>query len=188
MTSTETLRLVVEALNAAAIEHMLAGSFASSLHGMARTTADIDLVIDPTPTSIGEFLTHLDTERFYVDPPTARTSVAARDQFNVVDIMNGWKVDLIIRKDRAFSAAEFRRRVPATVLGVKTSVATAEDTVLAKLEWAARGASDRQVRDAVGILRIQRDRVDDDYLDRWAEPLGVAALLEQARREARRDQ
>ena len=40
MTTADTLRCIVEALDRAGIGHMLAGSFASSLHGLARTTAD----------------------------------------------------------------------------------------------------------------------------------------------------
>ena len=187
MTSADTLRLVIEALDAAGIGHMLAGSFASSLHGMARTTADIDLVIDPTADSLDDFVGRLNTARFYVDPARARAAVADRNQFNVVDVTNGWKVDLIVRKDRPFSAAEFVRRAPAVVLGVETSVATAEDTVLAKLEWAQLGGSDRQVRDVIEILRIQGSTLDGAYLDRWAEDLGLSDRLAEARRAAATD-
>lgn len=187
MTSADTLRLVIEALDAAGIGHMLAGSFASSLHGMARTTADIDLVIDPPREALDDFLDQLDTERFYVDPATARAAFAARDQFNVVDVTNGWKVDLIVRKDRPFSISEFERRAPGVVLGVETSVATAEDTIVAKLEWAQLGGSDRQLLDVIEILRIQGSTLDGAYLDRWAEDLGLSDRLAEARRAAATD-
>jgi hypothetical protein len=39
------LARIVELLDRAAIPHMLAGSFASSFHGMPRTTHDIDIDI-----------------------------------------------------------------------------------------------------------------------------------------------
>jgi hypothetical protein len=93
----------------------------------------------------------------------------------------GWKVDLVIRKDRPFSRSEFRRRVPARLLGVDVFVATAEDTVLAKLEWAAQGASDRQVANATAVLAVGGERLDGAYLDRWAAELGVVDLLARAR-------
>lgn len=64
-------------------------------------------------------------------------------------------------------------------------VASPEDTVLAKLEWFRAGgeASDRQWGDIVGLLTAGRANLDDGYLDRWAEELGVSDLLERARAE-----
>ena len=43
----ELLRDIVARLDAAGIPFMVAGSFASSAHGMPRTTQDLDLVIAP---------------------------------------------------------------------------------------------------------------------------------------------
>lgn len=183
MTSVDTLRDVVAALDAVGIPHMLAGSFASSLHGVARTTADIDLVIDPPATAIDCLLTRLDRGRFYIDEGAAKT-LRPGDQFNVVDTFTGWKVDLVHVRDRPFSAMEFARRSAATVVGVEVFVATAEDTVLAKLEWSTVSGSGRQVQDVIDLLRVRRDDLDDAYLDRWAEELGLALHLASARRAA----
>ncbi len=61
-------------------------------------------------------------------------------------------------------------------------VASAEDTVLAKLEWYRKGndTSDRQWRDILGIVAVQGDRLDRAYLKRWARELGVGELLRRA--------
>lgn len=187
-TATSALQATVDALNTAGIHHMLAGSFASSLHGLARTTADIDIVIDPGTGNIERFTACLDRERFYVDDQAAQRAVRDHDQFNLVDTRTGWKIDLIVRKDRAFSTAEFDRRVAVTVIGVPVFVATPEDTVLAKLEWARMGGSERQVRDVVEILRIQGLSLDHAYIDRWAIELDLADVLAHARRQAAPDQ
>jgi hypothetical protein len=181
MTLTGVLRAVVSALDEAGVPHMVAGSLASSLHGVARSTADIDLVIDANAAARHRFLAVLDRERFYVDDTEAR-SVAPGGQFNVVDTVSGWKVDLIQRRDRPFSAAEFERRAPADITGVRVHVASAEDTVLTKLEWAAISGSDRQFRDVADLLRVREADIDDDYLDRWAPELGVVEALADARR------
>jgi hypothetical protein len=93
---------VVDALEAAAIPYMLVGSFASTWHGAPRTTQDIDIVIDPTPDGLDRLLADLGADDVYVSP-SAHDAPAARDQFNVIDAAAGWKVDLIVRKDRAFS-------------------------------------------------------------------------------------
>jgi len=182
LTLSELLADIVRALDAAEIGHMVAGSLASTHHGEPRSTQDIDLVIDPTEPALTAFVQSLDRKRFYVGD--ARGAFERRDQFNVIDLTTGWKVDLIIRKDRDFSRSEFARRQPVVIAQVRTAVATAEDTILAKLEWARAGGSDRQRRDVIAMLAVQRDNLDTAYLDSWAETLGVAGALEAARREA----
>jgi hypothetical protein len=175
------LRTVVAALDEAGIPHMLVGSHASMAHGAPRSTNDIDIVIDPTPSALAAFLKAFDDQRYYV-PASASDAVARRDQFNIIDSTTGWKVDLIVPADRPFSRSELDRRVRTTVLGVDLWMATPEDTVLAKLEWAAMGESGRQLADAATVLAVLADTIDDDYLDRWAPELGVTELLAEARR------
>ena len=183
VTAAELLATIVAHLDAAGIAHMLAGSMASSFHGEPRSTQDIDLVIDPDPQSLTRFVEGLDPRRFYVSD--AQTALRHRSQFNVIDTKTGWKVDLIIRKDRPFSREEFARRQTVDLLGVTAHLATAEDTILAKLEWAQAGGSERQVADVVAMLAIGGNALDDTYLDRWATELGVSDLLGQARLLAR---
>jgi len=181
MSAAVLLQIVVAALDDARIPHMLVGSFASMSHGAPRATQDIDMVIDPTPEQLDRFAASFDPDRYYVNGLEAQEALAARDQFNIIDFTTAWKVDLIIRKDRPFSLTEFQRRVPARALDVDLYLATAEDTVLAKLEWAAMGGSDRQVADAATVLAVGTGLLDEQYLDHWAAELGVSALLTQAR-------
>ena len=47
-----------------------------------------------------------------------------------------------------------------------------------------REVSDRQWRDVLGVLKVQGDRLDRDYLRRMATELGVSDLLKQAFGEA----
>ena len=56
------LARVVGALNKAGIPHMVAGSFASTHHGVPRTTQDIDLVIEPAAASLRAFVAGLSPE------------------------------------------------------------------------------------------------------------------------------
>ena len=172
----EFLSTVVGLLDGAGIPHMLAGSMASTFHGEPRMTRDIDMVIDPTPESIDRFVTALDRSRYYVDG--AAEAVRGRDMFNMIDTETGWKADLIVRKDRPFSREEFSRRQPAVIGGVELFIATAEDTVVAKLEWQKRSDYERQFRDVVAILAVQD--LDMGYLRRWAAELGVADSLDAA--------
>ncbi len=171
----DLLAKVTAALDTAGVPYMVTGSFASSFHGEPRMTQDIDLVVDPDVTTIALFVEQFDPSRFYIDDAVAATM--RRDMFNIVEVKTGWKVDLIIRKDRPFSAEEFRRRIPGLVSGVPAFVASAEDTILSKLEWSKASGSERQVRDVVAILQVQRSTLDFPYLERWAAELGVADQL-----------
>lgn len=180
MSAAELLSRVVRALDAAGIPHMLVGSFASATYGAPRATQDIDIVIDPTPDALDRFVDDLASGSVYVSP-SAHDALERRDQFNLIDTSTGWKVDLIIRKDRPFSRSEFSRRVPTRLLEVDVHLATAEDTVLAKLEWAAMSGSDRQIADAASVLSVRAEALDQEYLDRWARDLGVTTLLARAR-------
>ena len=128
---------------------MVAGSFASSAHGMPRATQDVDLVIDPpSPAALDTLIRSMAPEQYYVDLEAARDALRRRSMFNVVDLASGWKVDLILRKDRPFSRDEFARRMKLTLLDVSVFVATPEDTIVAKLEWSKlAGGSERQRRD-----------------------------------------
>ena len=152
---------------------MVAGSFASTFHGEPRMTRDIDLVIDPTREAMAKFIGSLDDERFY--KPDWVDELDRRGMVNVIDMSTGWKVDLIFKKDRAFSNAEFERRQRVLLGGIPVFVASAEDTILSKLEWAKISASDRQIADVRAILKTQA--IDEQYLSYWADELGVTQLL-----------
>jgi hypothetical protein len=176
------LARLIEALNRARVPHMLAGSFASSLHGSPRATQDIDLIIDPTFESLERLLAVLGGDGAYLDPEVARDEFRRRGQFNVIDLKTGWKADLIFRKARPFSLSELARRAPSIVLGVQVFAASAEDTVLAKLEWAKLGESERQLRDVRGILDVKGSSLDRGYIEGWLDELGVRELWDRVQR------
>ena len=80
-----------------------------------------------------------------------------------------------------------RRRQPVDVgNGRVLYVHPPEDILLQKLRWYAMGGrtSDWQWRDVQGIIRVQRDRLDIDYLKRYAPIVGIDDLLTDALAEA----
>jgi len=180
MTAQDVFRRITRALDDARIAYMLTGSFASSYHGTPRATQDIDLVIQASPDQIRAFVAQLPSAEYYVDLAAALRALKSEGQFNVIDIATGWKIDLMSRKSRPFSQAEFDRRLAIELEGVPLYVATAEDVVVAKLEWAKRGGSERQIGDAAGILRIRAGELDRPHIERWVRELGLAAQWEAA--------
>ncbi len=173
MSVGELLGRIIPLLDRADVKHMIAGSFASTYHGEPRTTQDIDIVIDGSRSAIEDFVCSLDPDCYYCDLDTARDAHARHGQFNLVDMRSGWKIDFILRKKRAFSITEFDRRITANLLGCDVFVATAEDTIIAKLDWAKETGSERQYRDVASIFAICGKGLDRDYIDHWIAELGL---------------
>ena len=162
-------------LAAAGIPHMVVGSFASSFHGVPRSSQDLDLVIDPEAASLQSFLAGLPAQEYYVDADAALDALRRRGQFNVIDMATAWKADLIVRKARPFSVEEMRRPIEGDLLGAHVRIASAEDTLISKMEWAKLGGgSELQLRDAAGILSLHgRENLDVAYVERWVRELGL---------------
>ena len=163
---------------------MLSGSFASAHYGVPRSTQDIDLVIEATPAQLRAFVEVLTGNEYYADLDSALQAHQRQSMFNVIDLATGWKIDLIIRKSRAFSQEEFRRRQRVSLHDVPLFVASAEDVVLSKLEWAKLARSRRQIEDATAILRMRWDALDHSYLAKWIAELDVKKEWDEALRVA----
>jgi hypothetical protein len=179
VTPAALLRSIVAALDAAGVPFMLTGSLAAAYHGAGRATMDIDVVIDPTTPQLHTLLDSLAGPETYVPTEAAVDALARRSMFNVVDTAGGWKVDFIFRKDRPFSETEFERRQRTEYEGCPLWVASVEDLIVAKLEWAKLGGSARQLEDVAALLRVHSGMLDRGYLDHWVAQLGLTAQCEQ---------
>jgi hypothetical protein len=180
---------VVRVLEELDVRHFVGGSVASSAHGVARASLDVDLVAELQASHVERFVERLQPE-YYVDEARVRDSVASRRSFNLIHLSTMLKVDVFVSKGRPFdSEAMARARPEALDEGAASRrffVASLEDIVLAKLEWFRLGGevSERQWSDVVGVLKTAGSAADLVYLRRWGTALGVADLLERALEEA----
>ena len=184
MSAADVLSRISVALNRAGIAYMLSGSFASAYYGPPRATQDIDIVIAATPDQLRTLVHLLPAGEYYVDLDAVLEAHQRKSMFNVIDLATGWKIDFIIRKSRAFSEEEFRRSTPVILHGVQLSVASVEDVIVSKLEWAKLAESSRQIEDVAGILRVRWDSMDHTYLKKWILDLDLAAQWDSALRTA----
>ncbi len=179
---------VVEALERLEVPYFIGGSLATAVHGVARTTMDVDFVADLRLEHVEPFVQALGSA-FYADDEMIRSAIRHRSSFNLIHREAMFKVDIFIRKERPFDQAQFERRIsqPLVVDLEQTAyVASPEDNILAKLEWYHMGGevSDRQWGDVLNVLKVQAERLDRAYLRHWATQLGVSNLLELALSEA----
>jgi hypothetical protein len=182
-----TLRVVQE-LDQLNVPYLIGGSLASALYGEPRATIDADIVADLKTEHVAPLARALSSE-FYIAQDAALEAIRAQRSFNLIHLATSFKVDIFIRKKRAFDDSQFARRtrqIVATEPERTAYIATAEDTILAKMEWYKIGGSvsERQWRDILGILKTQSDALDQTYLRQMASQLQVTDLLERAIRDA----
>jgi hypothetical protein len=170
---TEVLESLRSALDSVGVSYMVTGSLASSVHGVPRATQDIDVVIEPSREQLSALMEYFGEPTYDSDKEDAFDALRRRTMFSVIDRRGIWKIDFIVRKERPFSRREFGRRQKVDILGVSLYAATPEDVLLAKLEWAKLGESERQIRDAAGIIQIQGEKLDIDYVERWVAALDI---------------
>ncbi|HJQ69119.1 MAG TPA: hypothetical protein VKA70_09115 [Blastocatellia bacterium] len=176
---------VLERLN---IDYVIGGSFASSAHGFARATMDVDLLAAISREHANLLVSELGSE-FYADEQSIRRATDEQRHFNIIHIDTSFKIDVFVAKPGGFDEKQLERRRLRVINDEpeRTAyVATAEDTILAKLKWYRLGneVSDRQWQDVIGVIKIQAGRLDTDYLKQWADTLGVSDLLERALAQA----
>ena len=185
----DALMPVTRLLEEVGVPHYVGGSFASSAHGVARASLDVDVVADLAPEQVQAFVSGLQGV-YYVDEARVRAAVQSRRSFNLIHLATMFKIDVFMTRGRAFDRESLgrarREAFSADPKAPRVLVASAEDTVLAKLEWFRKGGevSERQWADVVGVLKLGGPNLDVGYLRRWAGALNVTDLLERALDEA----
>lgn len=180
--------LVAAAFERIGIVYLIGGSLASSLHGVPRSTLDVDFVAQLEQRNVTALVDELHGA-FYLDEDAIRDAVQRRTSFNLIHLDSYLEADVFVAKDDEAFRPQMQRR-QRFVLGETSNeivVASPEDVVAQKLSWFALGGevSERQWLDALGVLKVSAPILDLAYLHRIAVLLGVEPLLERALREAR---
>ncbi len=170
------------------VPYFVGGSLASAIHGVVRTTNDVDIVADLKMEHVLPLKKALQDE-FYIDEDMIKEAIKRKSSFNLIYLEWMFKVDIFISNTHLYTQEQLKRRYKEIVIHEPEQtayIATPEDTVLSKLQWYKMGGevSDRQWNDVLGVLKVQGNRLDMNYLQHWACELNLSDLLKKSLEEA----
>ncbi len=148
---------------------------------MARATADVDLVADVEMSQVDGLVRSLEAE-YYISAEMIRDAIRRRASFNLIYLETTFKIDVFIAKEQPYDSEAFARRRSDTLdeeSSRKFYLSSPEDIVLSKLQWYLKGGgvSEQQLKDVLGVLKVQGDKLDLEYLKCWASKLNLSDLL-----------
>ncbi len=185
MSQQELLKRVVKVLEEAGIDYMITGSIASSFYGEPRSTQDIDVVVVIEKSKAKQLIKAFPSPDYYLTEESIFEAIEFKNMFNLLEAEHGGKVDFWILKEEPFDRSRFSRRNIEEINELKIQVSSAEDTILAKLNWAElSGGSEKQFGDSLRVYEVQYQNLDSDYLESWVKKLNLAEIWKRLKKEA----
>jgi hypothetical protein len=179
------LEPVIKAFEELGVSYYIGGSIASSAYGIARATLDVDLISNLKSHQVSSLVEKLKSA-YFIDGNMIQDAIKTSSSFNLIHLETMLKVDVFILKEKSYPQKAFERKRKDTI-DIETDslqiyLCSAEDIILNKLEWYKLGEkiSERQWLDVLGVIKVQGNLLDIEYLRHWAKELDISDLLEKA--------
>jgi hypothetical protein len=176
LTNKRSLRQVVKdtalILNSLGLDYAFVGGIAVSGWGVARTTADVDVILNLKESDADRLAVEFAKFEFSVSPTDIRAALKEQTHFTIFDDNSAYRIDA----KGAYGESErqtLSSRKQVVLQGVKCFLASAEDTIANKLLY----GSEQDLRDADGIFTRQFQSLDIDKLRDLCKRLGVLREL-----------
>jgi hypothetical protein len=174
MEPEDLLRIVVAVCEAQGLRYLVTGSTATIAYGEPRFTNDIDIVLELHPERIRRFCEAFPESEYYLSRQAVESAVRSASQFNLIHPASGLKVDFIVYSETEFNQSRMARSRALPVLQDRSvQFASPEDVILMKLKYFKEGGSEKHLRDIRGVLTVQSDKIDRQYITAWAKRLGL---------------
>lgn len=172
------MKRVAQALEAMCIPHVLVGAMSSNVHGFARSTKDMDLVVQTDRAGLDRLIEALQ-DRFDLDPQTSFETITGTLRHILVAKDGKFKVEIFQLSPDAHDQERFQRRLTVSYpsLGARVAILTAEDVIITKLRWART----KDLDDVKDVLAVQGNTLDWTYLHHWTVLHGTRAKLDEIR-------
>jgi hypothetical protein len=189
MEQSELLKYVSMTLERLGIPYLVTGSTATIAYGEPRFTNDLDVVVAMNPSQVPAFCAAFAAPKFYCSAQAVEQAVRDRFQFNILQPASGLKVDVILATDSEFDRSRLARGVRLIAAAdVEVTFASPEDVIIKKLQYFHEGGSEKHLRDIVGVLKVQGERIDRTYLADWIARLSLQTewqLIEERLKEVK---
>ncbi|BBO16999.1 conserved hypothetical protein [Candidatus Brocadia pituitae] len=120
-----------------------------------------------------------------LDAGSIMDAIKRQGMFNLLDVNSGDKVDFWIVTNEPFDQSRFARRYTEEVTGMRITVTSPEDTILAKMRSAKlSGGSEKQFVDALRVYEVQFKCLNIDCLQSWAKRLDIESILQKLQEAA----
>ncbi len=173
------VKLVIEALEATGANYLIGGAMASWAWGDARTTLDLDLVIDIPLELVVTLSKELDKRDMLVPAEVILDNIIeARGDLpiNAIHMPTGFKADIYpLRPKDELRREALSRRVLVDYgppLG-NIFVHSPEDLVIYKTLYYSISHQSKHARDVRGILKSVGEEMNFEYIDPWIERLNL---------------
>lgn len=169
---------VIKALEAENVPYMLAGSFASMVYGIPRSTKDVDFVVELEEPAFSLLIKRLEPA-FELDPQQYLETSTWTRRYILKAKHSTFKIELFLRSDDPHHLSQWSRKhtVFNSILQHQVAMPTAEDVIIQKLRW---GRPQDRI-DAENVMDVQFQKLDWAYIEHWCKQHDRLALLEEIR-------
>lgn len=169
---------IIEALEAEQVPHMLAGSFASMVYGIPRSTKDVDFVVELEEPAFSRLMKRLEPD-FDLDPQQYLETSTWTRRYILKARRSAFKVEFFLKSEDAHHLSQWSRRrtVFNSILQHHVTMPTPEDVIVQKLRW---GRPQDRI-DAENVMDVQSPHLDWDYIEHWCCQHGKGTLLNEIR-------
>jgi hypothetical protein len=181
MTGDDATLTMIDTLEALEIAYMVVGSFSSNVYGIPRSTLDADFVIQLGPQVIDRIAARLGPE-FQVDRQMSFETATGTTRHVIQVTGTPFKIELFHLGEDPHEQERFQRRRRGQVQGRMAWVPTAEDVLITKSRWAHLLGRHKDEDDVRGLLSVQGDALDWNYVYSWADRHGTRTLLDEIRK------
>jgi len=180
---SEVIKRLTDILDELKIGYAIGGSIASSIYGTPRFTQDADITVQPF-LPVAERLYEMLKDSFYISKEAMYQAINSHGSFNVIHFETAFKIDIFTANsefEKLLLTRSKKNKIEESI-NKSFSLVSPEDIILLKLKWYKQSdfISDRQWSDILGVLSVQKNSLDFDYLKNWAKKLGLDKLLQKA--------